>query len=519
VRDHLAAFANNSQHRVCFVDCRTCPGLDIDLNQFDCVVFHYSIVISSSNYLVESFAERLRQYGGYKVLFIQDEYRFVNRTVDAVARLGVDIIYSVLNEDVRDRIYHHASIRNVRRKTTLTGFVPEHLLSLQVLGYDKRPIDVGYRARRLFASLGATGQEKWQIGERFTEDAKPYDLRCDIEYEEGRRLYGQKWISFIMNCKAVLGTESCVSFIDFDGTVMPKVDAYELAHPEESIADIQTKFLGDRDGELAIRVISPRCFEAAALRTLMILYPGRFSGILEAWRHYVPLERDHSNIAEVIAVLRDPVRAQSIVDNAYNEIALNPKYWFRAMVEEFDQDLDTYARAKARRALEQIEGQKLAPRDANRLMASYQRRSTVQFMKRDFLWLRPRLAVHALVNNFIRTVVPPRFRGAAWLAVGGIAHPKQGCAMVMHWGFRTLVPMPYRPAVSGWFRSLRGTARLAVWSIAHPKHGGVMMMHWSIRTFVPTQHQLAVRGWFKSMGGQLGLLKKLRQQDSERQEA
>ena len=244
-----------------------------------------------------------------------------------------------------------SSIRHVRRKTTLTGFVPEALLSLSVPEYADRPTDVGYRARRLFASLGAFAQEKWLIGERFKKTAEVYSLRCDIEHEEGRRLYGKRWISFIMNCKAVLGTESCVSFIDFDGTVMPKVDAYEQQHPDESAADIQAKFLGKWDGKIVIRVISPRCFEAAALRTLMILYPGSYSGILVPWRHYVPLERDHSNMDEVVAVLRDPARAKAIIDNAYKEIALNPTYSFRTMVEEFDQDLDKHARAKANRSL------------------------------------------------------------------------------------------------------------------------------------------------------------------------
>ena len=89
-----------------------------------------------------------------------------------MGRLGIDIVYSVINEDVRDMVYHHESIRHVRRKTTLTGFVPEALLSVSVPKYADRPTDVGYRARRLFASLGAFAQEKWLIGERFKKAAE-----------------------------------------------------------------------------------------------------------------------------------------------------------------------------------------------------------------------------------------------------------------------------------------------------------------------------------------------------------
>jgi hypothetical protein len=64
VRDHLAAFANFSRNRVSFVDCRTCPYLHIDLSDFDCIVLHYSVVISSSDYLPKSFAEKLRKFQG-----------------------------------------------------------------------------------------------------------------------------------------------------------------------------------------------------------------------------------------------------------------------------------------------------------------------------------------------------------------------------------------------------------------------------------------------------------------------
>ena len=55
-----------------------------------------------------------------------------------------------------------------------------------------------------------------------------------------------------------------------------------------------------------MNVISPRCFEAAALRTLMVMYEGEYAGILEAGRHYVELKRDHSNIDEVVSAIRSP---------------------------------------------------------------------------------------------------------------------------------------------------------------------------------------------------------------------
>ena len=76
----------------------------------------------------------------------------------------------------------------------------------------------------------------------------------------------------------------------------------------------------------------------------MILYEGNYSGILEPWRHYVPLKKDHSNMAEVVAVLRDPSRLAEIVQCAYDEIALNPRYSFAAAVAAADAAIEAVLR-------------------------------------------------------------------------------------------------------------------------------------------------------------------------------
>jgi hypothetical protein len=73
---------------------------------------------------------------------------------------------------------------------------------------------------------------------------------------------------------------------------------------------------------------------------LMILYEGTYSGRLVPWRHYVPLKKDHSNMAEVVEVLRDEGRAQAIVDTAFSEVALNPDNSFAAMVRQVDSAID-----------------------------------------------------------------------------------------------------------------------------------------------------------------------------------
>jgi hypothetical protein len=68
----------------------------------------------------------------------------------------------------------------------------------------------------------------------------------------------------------------------------------------------------------------------------MINYPGEYSGRLVPWRHYVPLAKDHSNLEQVIETIRDPEKAERIIEAAYREVGCDPANSFRAMVEHFD---------------------------------------------------------------------------------------------------------------------------------------------------------------------------------------
>jgi hypothetical protein len=134
----------------------------------------------------------------------------------------------------------------------------------------------------------------------------------------------------------VLGTESGASVFDFTGEVQAAVERDLQANPAIPYEELRRRHFAHLEGRILLNQISPRCFEAAALRTLMVLYEGSYSGLLTPWRHYVPLCKDHRNMAEVVAVLRDPARMQEIVDAAYREVACNPRNSFAALSSTVD---------------------------------------------------------------------------------------------------------------------------------------------------------------------------------------
>jgi hypothetical protein len=338
--EHIRGVRRFSRHKVRILSSRGEVPTALDLRRFDGLIIHYTLVACLDAFIGPTTRNLVKEFSGLKMAFVQDDYRFINQTVDAMHDLGIDILFGLAPEDIVDEVYAPDRLPNVIRETVLAGYVPENLTKRSVPPYANRKIDVGYRARKLPAWLGSLGQQKWIIADFFLDYAKTQDWVCDISTSEYDRIYGEDWIKFITNCKAMIGSESGSSVCDFTGDIQKNVEAHERNYPDTSFKVLRDLYFREEDGRLPMNVISPRCFEAAALRTLMILYEGRYSNRLVPWRHYVPLRLDHSNMSEVVAVMQDPVRAQSIIDLAYKEVALNPENAVASMVAKMDRAID-----------------------------------------------------------------------------------------------------------------------------------------------------------------------------------
>lgn len=340
VEDHIRAIERCSRNRCFMFPLMGDFLVDLDLSRFDVVIVHYTIVACHDLFLSPRSRERIRQFNGLKAMFIQDEYRFVDATVATMQHLGIDVLFTCVPESEVEKVYSRHKLPRTRKVHVLTGYVPEHLLKQPVAPPAARKIDVGYRGRALPAWLGELGQEKWRIGDRFSRDAAAYGLQCDIAWREEDRLYGAAWIKFLTSCKAMLGVESGASVFDFTGEIQRRVEEHRRRDPEVTFEELRARYFKDLEGRIKLNQISPRSFECAALRTVMILYEGEYSGILKPWRHYIPLKKNHSNMAEVVAALRDEKLCEGIADNAYWEVANNEAYSFRAFVREVDRALE-----------------------------------------------------------------------------------------------------------------------------------------------------------------------------------
>ena len=379
VTEYLDALLHYSRHTVREISMLHHFPVRIDLDHFDAVITHYSLSLGPMlrHYLGDHLINRLKRFRGLKAAFLQDEYREIQTYWQHINELGIDLLFSCVPNEEIAKVYPANKTPHLRVVNVLTGYVSEQLLKQSVLPVAERPIDVGYRTRRMPFWLGRLGYEKWFIAEEFQRRAAGTGLVLNLSTHEGERLYGNAWTNFVASCRAMIGVESGASIIDFDGQLEQRVEDYVANNPHTTFETVSNKLLGPYEGSLRLHQISPRCFEAAALRTPMVLFEGRYSGVLEPGRHFIALEKDFSNFNEVLSRLRNHADLQTMAERTYREVALNSRWSYRALVEKVDAAIEA-----------EVAARNTAPARSPYTAATFQRavcRSLGYFLRRRFV--------------------------------------------------------------------------------------------------------------------------------------
>ena len=249
ILDHINSIINYSFHNVQIINFRHNLPAGINLDDYDCLILHYTLVACNDYYISPDTRISIMNFTGAKLVFIQDEYRFIDATVAAFSAMKINGILTVVNKQIVPHIYPPQKLSGVRCETILTGYVPKNLHNLEVPAFADRSIDVGYRGRDLPYWLGYFAQEKRIIADKFAADAKQYNLKCNISCKETDRIYGRKWIDFISSCKAMLGVESGASVCDFTGEIQSNVEKYTSQYPDATFETSVKNFLNMKMGE------------------------------------------------------------------------------------------------------------------------------------------------------------------------------------------------------------------------------------------------------------------------------
>ncbi|MBX5441225.1 MAG: hypothetical protein IRZ32_06820 [Solirubrobacteraceae bacterium] len=349
IRDHLYAFERYTSGRTAYLNLavrRRVPSW-VRRVRWDLVIFHTSYLATyrwtpdGAPWLRRRSAP-LRGLGRVRVALPQDDFLRSDLVADVMEELRVDHVFTPVPPSEHEKVYGRMDLDRVRFHLALTGYLDDDevermvRIAREVDEGPGRDIDVGYRAWHAAKWLGRHGQLKTEIARVFSEEGPKHGLEVDISTRDEDTLYGDDWSRFMARSKYTIGVEGGASILDRDGSLRAKVYAYELDHPDATFEEVEAACFPGRDGELKLFAVSPRHLEACVSRTCQVLVRGEYNGVLEADRHYIPLEPDFSNLDEVLETMRRDDRRAEIVEAAFEDVVRSGRWTYRGFVREVE---------------------------------------------------------------------------------------------------------------------------------------------------------------------------------------
>jgi spore maturation protein CgeB len=303
------------------------------------------------------------------VNFIGNEFNspyvsMVERT-GLLKRARCDIIATQLLEEAGAFLYAQTGARVMS--------VP-HALNPRVFkpgpAHAARRLDLGVKGYRYPAFLG--DDDRNRLLERFQREALALGLNADISFDQ--RLSREAWVAFLCECRGTVSTEVGSWYLEPDDALMTRVAGhYEERRSGlvisnksplrrmarrlpswakaglwtllqrspvkfEVLDDFSVPFaeLKERFFREAVRApvygkaISSRHFDAVGTKTCQLMLRGRFNDIMEADRHYIPIDPSFADLPEAVRRFKDAGERQRIVDAAYEHVLTSHTYAHRA---------------------------------------------------------------------------------------------------------------------------------------------------------------------------------------------
>ena len=142
----------------------------------------------------------------------------------------------------------------------------------------------------------------------------------NIEWEENKRIYGDDWIKILGNSKVTLASECGCKIFDETEELIKKIDEKLKINSNYSYKDAEKDFCLKELEKYKACEVSPKMFEAVCLGTVLVMYPGNYAGIFKKDIHYIELQKDFSNIEDVMRKINDDDFLQNMADRVYKDI-------------------------------------------------------------------------------------------------------------------------------------------------------------------------------------------------------
>ena len=181
-----------------------------------------------------------------------------------------------------------------------------------------RDIHIGFRGDYYPAYVGHDDRDL--LLDAFNKKVATYD-HVNTDIRVGERLDTKGWAAYLNSCRSIIGHEAGASRVDADENIRKFLNTQEKNVTPDNFRKLvlAMRDTGVFDPPPSGRIAAPRNFEAMGTKTLQILLPGRYNDVLEAGVHYVELQRDFSNLDQVIETLMDDAAYTAMVEKAYQD--------------------------------------------------------------------------------------------------------------------------------------------------------------------------------------------------------
>lgn len=269
----------------------------------------------------------IKGFKGRKVVLRQDD----NHQLSLFQRLCLDLqihtVFSVVPESSIKEFYSSSFLSMIDVQHMFTGYISEKHVALiadHKLPIHDRPIDISYRGSRQPLVLGRGAWEKEDIYNQFNDPKvkkklNDFNFNIDISCDWEDRKTSNDWYDFLANSKVVLATESGGTIFEDSVIVAESHEEMKFWCENQDTAGLLSGSDHLENGN-NFRQIAPRHIEAAIMGCAQVMYRGSYSGIFEPWTDYIPLDKDLSNIDEVLSAITDNDRLSTIAENSLKKI-------------------------------------------------------------------------------------------------------------------------------------------------------------------------------------------------------
>jgi hypothetical protein len=121
LREYMQCYAADSGSTVLYAAAGKQASCTVDLSVFDVVVFHDPIRLFANGQLSPSFAQAVRGFGGYKVIFLQQEHEVATAARERIAALGFHAMLTCVSPGFGEQVFPSARFPALERIQVWAG--------------------------------------------------------------------------------------------------------------------------------------------------------------------------------------------------------------------------------------------------------------------------------------------------------------------------------------------------------------------------------------------------------------